>query len=90
MRFRRIEAGLLGDWQPVGDGVSELRVDCGSGCRHYYTLGGQVVVIRLCDSDKSGQQRAINHERELAKSISKTRDFLEENGFCPSDNGVTQ
>jgi len=32
----------------------------------------------LCGSDKSGQERAINHARELAKSISKTRAFLEE------------
>jgi len=40
-----------------------------------------VVVIRLCGSDKSGQQRAINHAGELAKSISKTRAFLEEKSF---------
>ena len=49
-----------------------------------------MVVILLCGSDKSGQERAINHARELAKSISKTQAFLEEKSFCSPDNGVTQ
>jgi putative addiction module killer protein len=69
MRIRRLETGLLGDWKPVGDGVSELRVDHGPGYRLYYTMREQVVVILLCGSDKSDQERAIAHARELAKRV---------------------
>lgn len=69
MRIARIETGLLGDWKPVGDGVSELRIDHGPGYRLYYTMREQVIVILLCGSDKSDQKRAIEKAKELAKEI---------------------
>ena len=69
MRIARIETGLLGDWKPVGDGVSELRIDYGPGYRLYYTMREQVVVILLCGSDKSDQKRAIEKAKELVKEI---------------------
>ncbi len=69
MRIRRIETGLLGDWKTVSDGVSELRVDHGPGYRVYYTMREQVIVILLCGSDKSDQDRAIKLAKELAKTI---------------------
>ena len=68
-RLVRVESGLLGDWKPVGEGVSEMRIDYGPGYRLYYTIRGQVIVILLCGSDKSGQGRAITLAKELAKSI---------------------
>lgn len=69
MRIKRIETGLLADWKPVVDGVSELRVDYGPGYRLYYTMREQVVVILLCGSDKSDQRRAIEKAKELANEI---------------------
>jgi putative addiction module killer protein len=69
MRIRRVETGLLGDWKTVGDGVSELRIDQGPGYRLYYTMRQQVIVILLCGSDKSDQDRAMNLAKELAKTI---------------------
>ena len=69
MRIRRIENGLLGDWKPVGDGVSEFRIDHGPGYRLYFTRRGQVIVILLCGSDKSGQASAIDLAKALAKTI---------------------
>lgn len=69
MRIRRLEAGLLGDWKTVGEGVSELRVDHGPGYRLYYTIRGQVVIILLCGSDKSGQSRAVKLAKVLAKQV---------------------
>ena len=68
-RLVRVESGLLGDWKPVGDGVSELRIDYGPGYRLYYTIRGQVIVILLCGSDKHGQGRAVVLAKGLAKSI---------------------
>jgi putative addiction module killer protein len=69
MRIRRIETGLLGDWKTVSDGVSELRIDHGPGYRVYFTMREQVIVILLCGSDKSDQDRAIKLAKELAKTI---------------------
>lgn len=69
MRIRRVETGLLGDWKTVGDGVSELRVDHGPGYRLYYTMRGDILVILLCGSDKSDQDRAIRLAKELAKQV---------------------
>lgn len=68
-RLVRIQSGLLGDWKPVGDGVSEIRIDYGPGYRLYYTMRGQVLVILLCGSDKSEQKRAIRLAKELAKTV---------------------
>ena len=68
-RIVRLEAGLLGDWKPLGNGVSELRVDYGPGYRLYYTLRGRVVVILLCGSEKQDQDRTIRRAQELAKQV---------------------
>lgn len=65
----RIEAGLLGDWKTVGDGVSEIRIDYGPGYRLYYTMREQVIVILLCGSDKSEQKMAIRNAKALVKKV---------------------
>ncbi len=59
MRLRRVEAGNLGDCKPVGEGVSELRIDTGPGYRVYFGMRGTVMVILLCGGDKSSQERDI-------------------------------
>lgn len=69
IRLVRIEAGLLGDWRTVGDGVSELRIDFGPGYRLYYTIRDRVVVVLLCGSAKRDQDRAIKLAKELAKQV---------------------
>jgi putative addiction module killer protein len=69
MRIRRVESGLLGDWKTLGDGVSEMRLDCGPGYRLYYTMREQVIVILLCGSEKRDQDRAIKLAKELAKTV---------------------
>jgi len=58
-RLRRVEAGNLGDCKPVGEGVSELRIDVGPGYRAYFGLRGTVLVVLLCGGDKSRQDRDI-------------------------------
>lgn len=57
MRLRRILAGNLGDWKPVGEGIRELRIDHGPGYRIYFGVHRRTIVILLNGGDK-GSQRA--------------------------------
>ena len=59
VRLRRVSAGNFGDCKSVGEGVSELRVDIGSGYRVYFGKHGQALVILLCGGDKTSQQPDI-------------------------------
>ena len=52
VRIERLAAGNPGDVKPVGEGVSELRIDYGPGYRVYFKKIGQVVVILLAGGDK--------------------------------------
>ena len=56
VRLRRVSAGNFGDCKPVGEGVSELRVDIGAGYRVYYGRHGLALIILLCGGDKRSQQ----------------------------------
>lgn len=68
-RLVRVEAGLLGDWASVGDGVSELRIFVGPGYRVYYTIRQREIVFLLCGGDKSTQARDIRQAKELADDL---------------------
>jgi len=48
IRVDRLSIGLEGDWTPVGEGVQELRIPEGKGCRVYYGWDGEAVIILLC------------------------------------------
>lgn len=63
-RIGRLRRGNLGDCAPVGDGVSELRVESGPGYRVYFGQKGQTLVILLCGGDKRTQERDIRLARQ--------------------------
>ena len=67
VRIDRLEHGNAGDWNPVGAGVSELRIDYGPGYRVYVIRRGLEVVILLAGGDKSTQARDIKAALRLAK-----------------------
>ncbi len=58
-RLERLRAGNFGDCKPVREGVQELRIDLGPGYRLYLSRQGAVLVLLLCGSDKSDQDRTI-------------------------------
>jgi putative addiction module killer protein len=68
-RIVRVQSGLLGDVKPVGEGVSELRVDYGPGYRVYFVRRGAEVIILLCGGDKRTQQRDISRAKALAAEV---------------------
>ncbi|WP_237154714.1 type II toxin-antitoxin system RelE/ParE family toxin [Oryzibacter oryziterrae] len=65
-RLDRLAYGLAGDVEPVGDGVSELRVHYGPGYRVYFQRRGNTLVVLLCGGDKGSQGRDIKAAKRLA------------------------
>ena len=68
-RVERLAAGNPGDVRPVGEGVSELRIDYGPGYRVYFNQHGREVVILLAGGDKSSQARDIKTALRLARNV---------------------
>ena len=69
VRIERLAAGNPGDVKPVGEGVSELRIDYGPGYRVYFTRRGQELVILLAGGDKSTQATDIKTALRLARNL---------------------
>jgi len=69
VRIRRVSLGNFGDIEPVGRGVTELKIDYGPGFRVYLLNQGNVIVILLCGGDKSTQEEDIRKAQDLAQRI---------------------
>lgn len=69
VRLRRLSLGNFGDWKPVGEGVSELRIDYGPGYRIYLTRRGKAVIILLAGGTKKSQNRDITRAISLAQEL---------------------
>ena len=70
-RIRSAEHGNFGDSEPVGDGVSEMRIHVGPGYRANFTRRAKVVYLLLLGGDKSSQKRVIKRALELARALDK-------------------
>jgi putative addiction module killer protein len=69
IRIRRLSLGNAGDVKPVGEGVCELRVDCGPGYRVYFVKTGERYVVLLAGGDKSSQAKDISRAKALARDL---------------------
>lgn len=69
VRIERLAAGNPGDVKPVGEGVSELRVDYGPGYRVYYKKIGRTIIVLLAGGDKRTQNKDIKTAQRLAKDL---------------------
>lgn len=70
-RIRSAEHGNFGDCEPVGEGVSEMRVHVGPGYRAYFTRRTEVVYLLLVGGDKSSQKRDIKRAIEMTRALDK-------------------
>lgn len=60
------EMGNFGDCEPVGEGVSEMRIHTGPGYRVYFKRHGRVVYVLSVGGDKSTQRRDIKRAIQMA------------------------
>lgn len=69
-RLDRLAYGHPGDAEPVGGGISELRIHFGPGYRVYFQRRGDTVIILLCGGDQSTQSKDIKTAKRLAETWS--------------------
>lgn len=70
-RLDRLAYGLAGDAEPVGQGISELRIHYGPGYRVYFQKRGSMIIVLLCGGDKSTQAKDIKAAKRLADEWSE-------------------
>ncbi len=70
-RIARLAGGNPGDVAPVGEGVSELRINYGPGYRVYFKQRGRELIILLAGGDKSTQAKDIKAALRLAQNLSE-------------------
>ncbi len=68
-RIDRAELGNFGDCEPVGEGVSEMRIHFGPGYRVYFAQRGSLIVLLLVGGDKSTQAKDIKAAIKLNREI---------------------
>lgn len=65
-RIDRLALGNPDDVKPVGEGISEMRIDYGPGYRVYFMQRGSLMILLLCGGDKSSRQHDIAKAKLLA------------------------
>jgi putative addiction module killer protein len=69
IRIRRLSLGNPGDVKPVGNGISEMRIDYGPGYRIYFMESGAAIILLLCGGKKSTQAADIKEAKKLATEL---------------------
>lgn len=69
IRIRRLSLGNPGNVAPVGEGISELKIDHGPGYRVYFVGRGDAHVVLLAGGDKRTQKQDIEKAKELARRL---------------------
>ena len=69
-RIERLALGNPGDVQPIGEGVSEMRIHYGPGYRVYFKQRGRELIVLLAGGDKRTQAKDIRTALRLARNLS--------------------
>lgn len=72
-RLTSAALGNFGDCEPVGEGVSEMRIHFGPGYRVYFVRNGATVYVLLNGGDKSSQKRDIERAKEMARALKEQK-----------------
>ena len=72
-RLRSATFGNFGDCEPVGEGVSEMRIHVGAGYRVYYTRTGSTVYILLAGGVKASQTKDIARAKTMACELKRAK-----------------
>lgn len=68
-RIDRLANGNPGDVGPIGEGLSEMRIDFGPGYRVYYARAGKTLYLLLCGGDKGSQDADIKNAHAMWKEL---------------------
>ena len=68
-RIDRLALGNPGDVEPVGEGISELRIHFGPGYRVYFVRRKKTIIVLLCGGDKGSQTKDIKAAKKLAADL---------------------
>ncbi|MDP8997494.1 MAG: type II toxin-antitoxin system RelE/ParE family toxin [Pseudomonadota bacterium] len=71
-RIASAELGNFGDCEPVGEGVSEMRVHHGPGYRVYFMRRGGAIYVLLCGGSKASQKRDIKRAKSMVRELKGT------------------
>ena len=74
-RIERLAEGNPGDTKPVGEGISEMRIDYGPGYRVYYKDTGREIIILLCGGDKRTQEADIAEARKIIRRYEEEQEY---------------
>ncbi|MFZ0803039.1 MAG: type II toxin-antitoxin system RelE/ParE family toxin [Terriglobales bacterium] len=72
-RLRSATFGNFGDCEPVGEGVSEMRIHIGAGYRVYYTRTGSFVYVLLAGGVKASQTKDISKAKTMARELKRMK-----------------
>jgi len=68
-RLTSAALGNFGDCEPVGAGVSEMRIHVGPGYRVYFVRRGANTYVLLAGGDKSTQKSDIARAHRMAREL---------------------
>lgn len=68
-RIKRLAEGNAGEVKPVGEGVSEMRINYGPGYRVYFVRHGRQVIVLLAGGTKRTQSADIRMALRLARNL---------------------
>jgi len=72
-RLRSATLGNFGDCEPVGEGISEMRIHVGAGYRVYYIRTGMTVYVLLTGGNKASQKKDITLAKKMAQDFKDTK-----------------
>jgi putative addiction module killer protein len=72
-RLQQAIQGNFGDSKPVGEGISEMRIDVGAGYRVYYVRTDKTVIFLLMGGNKSTPDNDIKRAKKMAQELKKEK-----------------